>query len=264
MAKANSSIEFARRVVRAISPALYKRINYYRNEGRQERIAQKLIRRYGAMVLNGPFKGMRYVDKSFGSVFCPKLVGSYEEELHAIIERIADAHYDTIVDIGCAEGYYAVGLLLRNPVARGVAFDSEPEARGRCEEMACLNGVSNRLAILGGCDLDGLQTAINGRTLILSDCEGAEIELLDPVKAPALRNCDLLVELHDFLRPRTTQKLQERFGCSHNVQIVDQTGRDATRYQQLQFLTESERRLAVEESRPVRMQWAFFRGRDQQ
>ena len=32
-------------------------------------------------VLGGPFLGLRYPAKSVGSAYCPKIIGTYEEEL---------------------------------------------------------------------------------------------------------------------------------------------------------------------------------------
>ena len=45
-----------------------------------------------------------------GSVLIPKLLGSYEQELQPLLQRLAAQNYSEIVDIGCAEGYYAIGL----------------------------------------------------------------------------------------------------------------------------------------------------------
>ncbi|MFQ3224327.1 MAG: hypothetical protein ACI8Z5_000575 [Lentimonas sp.] len=66
-------------------------------------------------VLNGRFKGMHYPQKaSVGSELDPKLLGSYESELVAIIHLILTQNDTTIIDIGCAEGYYAKGIGMKN------------------------------------------------------------------------------------------------------------------------------------------------------
>src|SRR6478672_6897407 len=68
----------------------------------------------GLVVQHGPFKGMKYPGvNSVGSALIPKLLGSYERELHPLIDSICAGQYDQVVDIGCAEGYYAVGLAMR-------------------------------------------------------------------------------------------------------------------------------------------------------
>ena len=66
------------------------------------------------IVRNGPFAGMRYPGvQSVCSTIVPKLIGCYEKELHSVIELICSQQYNSVVDIGCAEGYYAVGLAMR-------------------------------------------------------------------------------------------------------------------------------------------------------
>src|SRR5271170_382684 len=68
------------------------------------------------VVRNGPFAGMRYARPlPEGSIFFPKLLGSYEAELQAHFERVIGTDYSAIVDVGCADGYFAVGLAMRMP-----------------------------------------------------------------------------------------------------------------------------------------------------
>ena len=89
----------------------------------------------------GPFAGMRYITRSCGSKLAPKLIGCYERELHPAIEQIIAGNYQRIIDIGCAEGYYAVGLAWKTnlPV---VAFDTNPDAHTYVKELAELNKVT--------------------------------------------------------------------------------------------------------------------------
>src|SRR5436190_882004 len=62
-------------------------------------------------VLGGIFKGLQYPRfESSGSGLVTKLLGSYENELHPFIQQLGANKYTEIIDIGCAEGYYAVGL----------------------------------------------------------------------------------------------------------------------------------------------------------
>jgi len=45
---------------------------------------------------------------------CKKILGCYEAEITPAVEEAISRNYRTMLDVGCAEGYYAVGL------ARGV------------------------------------------------------------------------------------------------------------------------------------------------
>lgn len=118
-------------------------------------------------VRSGPFKGMRYPEgRSTGSALIPKILGCYERELHEVFEEVCQQRYSAIVDIGCAEGYYAVGLAMRLQHANVYAFDTDRAARDLCREMARTNCVLDRLAVEGRCDSDALQKNCFGRTRI--------------------------------------------------------------------------------------------------
>jgi hypothetical protein len=43
----------------------------------------------------------------------PKFLGTYERELHRVIERAIWRRPKYVLNIGCAEGFYAVGLAIR-------------------------------------------------------------------------------------------------------------------------------------------------------
>jgi FkbM family methyltransferase len=95
----------------------------------------------GGRVRQGPFAGLRYINRAVGSAFIPKLLGIYERELNGCIEAACAAQFPLIVDVGAAEGYYAIGLARRNPAARVIAFEMEETGREALKEMAKLNGI---------------------------------------------------------------------------------------------------------------------------
>jgi hypothetical protein len=69
--------------------------------------------------------------------------------LHPALASFISRKPHQIVNIGCAEGYYAVGLAWRLPNAKVDAFRSDPRAREFCAELARLNGVEARVRIYG-------------------------------------------------------------------------------------------------------------------
>ena len=108
-----------------------------------------VMRETNCVVRTGPFQGMKYIGKSTSSVLIPKLLGIYERELHPVIEYATSRPFQTIVDIGAAEGYYCVGLARRMPQTRVVAYEMDEAGRQRLKELAGLNHVSDRLEIRG-------------------------------------------------------------------------------------------------------------------
>jgi hypothetical protein len=63
----------------------------------------------GLHVRSGPFAGMDYVVNAAEGAFLPRILGVYERELHPDLTAFAAEGLDHVIDIGCAEGYYAVG-----------------------------------------------------------------------------------------------------------------------------------------------------------
>lgn len=182
---------------------------------------KQFISENGLIVVGGPFKGMRYVDQSVGSIFLTKLVGSYEEVLHNTIEQYKKGNYDTIIDIGCAEGYYLIGLGMHNKNAKLVGYDLDQKALDLTKELHQRNSLTNRLKLEQDCTFEKLNGDIEGKTLVISDCEGFEGVILDPIKATSLKIVQtLLVELHDFAYPNIKKTLTDRFSATHDISIV--------------------------------------------
>lgn len=173
-------------------------------------------------ILAGPFQGMRYLAQAHGSTLLPKIVGTYEIELHETLERLCRQPLDLAIDIGAAEGYYAVGLARRLPHARVIGFDINKRARYFLRQLAQLNGVADRLDIRELATPDSLESALahSAHPLVLCDCEGAEIDILVPRQTPSLARAVLLIETHDGKRPGVTPGLTERFAPTHDIQTI--------------------------------------------
>jgi len=224
------------------------------------RITHRFLQEFGNIVQSGPFKGMEIPSEpSWGDGDrLQKLLGSYESELHQWISRILARRYDTILNIGCAEGYYAVGLARSAPPMTEVfAYDINPVARRVCARAAEKNGVRDRVKVLGRCSSESLRGVLlqGGRSFAFVDCEGAELELLRPDRVPMLRDTDILVECHDFVDPSITGTLYRRLSPTHSIERVDEGPRDPNQFPFLKGLSGIERSLAVCEFRPEMMHW---------
>src|SRR4051812_16314389 len=142
-------------VIRALlDSAEYKKLAYsFMGEERSE--INELVRtRTGSRVQAGPFSGMKIPDiaaRGDGDI-APKLLGVYEQELQPYYLRFSNKEYGAVVDVGCAEGYYAVGAALLFPNLPVFAFDTEQGAREILLETARINGVSSRITIGKFCD----------------------------------------------------------------------------------------------------------------
>jgi hypothetical protein len=184
------------------------------------------------VVRSGPFKGMQYIGSSAGSQLFPKIIGSYEEVIQPWIQRAIDRQYRKIIDVGCAEGYYAVGFALRCPQSHIYAYDIDPEARDLCNELMALNKVRN-LKIASECTKAELNTLCEPKTLLVCDIEGFEDILLDPIAIPNLQHVDMIIEAHDCFVPGITASLINRFFRTHFIEMTVDRKRNSSQYQQL-------------------------------
>ena len=224
---------------------------------RQKQLLDEFIKRYGFVVQEGPFAGMRYLNRTRDPIL-PKLIGSYESELHPAFQRIATGGYEIILDFGCAEGYYAVGLAKLLPNSQIHAFDIDPTQQADCLELARLNDVEDRITIHGEATREHIGLLAEGRTLLIVDCEGWEYQLLDPAQ---LNGCDVLVELHSF-DGTDPQRFLRKFEDTQEVEVIPrQRRRDPSAFHSISFLSPSDQRIAIAEFRDDGVHgnyWAFI------
>ena len=222
-------------------------------------------------VLSGPFKGMRYIDELVWGLVPPKWLGAYEVELADIVEEIIKRGYSRILNIGCAEGYYAVGLARRDRACKVFAFDIDPICRAQSRRLARLNQVADRICVCGECTHERLENLIDDKTLVLSDIEGYEVVLLDPEKIPKLKQVDLLIEIH--AEPSVGEAIQterliaDRFASSHAIERRVACTRDAWigEHQSLwqDRLSRQEISNVLDEHRPKLQTWLWAKARAQ-
>jgi hypothetical protein len=267
---------YLRRIAQTFSPELYSWYQAYRFRqwvrssygGPQRLVRERFYANKEPFVLTGPFKGMLYIDETVWGLVPPKWLGAYEIELADIIEEIIHRGYSQILNIGCAEGYYSVGLALRVRTCEVFAFDIDPICRSQTRRLAELNQVSNRVHVRGECKHDLLNDLIDGSTLIFSDIEGYEVVLLDPAKAPKLKNADLLIEIHEKAAGdmQVEKLVTDRFGDSHTFERRISLSRDAwiEEHEALwrDRISREEISNAIDECRPMPQTWLWAKRKE--
>lgn len=223
----------------------------------------ELVRKRTRMtVQQGPFAGMRFEGTSAA---IPGLLGTYERELWPVIESLPTLGIATVINVGAADGYYAVGLARMLPSARIVAFETEERIRATLQRTIHLNAVDDRVGVRGKCELADLSAALQraGAAIVVCDVEGYEEVLLNPRDVPALARSYVLVELHDFLVPGVSQTLRDRFTDSHEITVIAQAPRTAEDFPYrdlyLKFWPSSYRRWAVSERWDDQTKWFWMR-----
>lgn len=185
-------------------------------------LANTFIQHHGAEIIGGPFAGMKYLDAAAEGALIPRLLGAYESELHSHLERLEAGGLDCVIDVGCAEGYYAVGLARAMPGVTVYAYDIDEKARAKCAELAAINEVADRVVIGGEFAPDGFEAFAGRRALVMVDAEGAEVDILQPALSSALAGMSIIVETHDLYRPGALATMLERFSPTHDIVRVDQ------------------------------------------
>jgi hypothetical protein len=222
---------------------------------RRQELENKLAFITHNTIIAGPFKGVRL--PTSGMDRGSKLLGFYEQELRTSIEAVIEWNPDVVLNVGCAEGYYAIGLATRIPSARCFAYDLDLLAQVACKSARDVNHVD--LVVLGRCTDAELRERSEKaeRPFMLIDCEGGERELLlsNEYNYP---NARIIVECHDFVDRSITSSLINKFSQTHSIQQIKQEGRNPFCYPLTASWPDNDLWLLVSERRPERMHWLYM------
>lgn len=233
-------------------------LNMITQHYRSQRLLPRIWEHTQGAVQTGPFEGMLLLrDVAWGDGdLCAKILGIYEDELHLEIERCLEWQPDWCLNLGAAEGYYAVGMAYCG-VPSVTAIDTQSNLLEITRRTAQHNGVLDQVGARDGMAPDIMQFLLSGRErpVIISDCEGAELEYLDPVQVPALAHTWIIVESHDCVRPGCTETLHDRFRATHDIRIMRAGAKDVWQFAWLHDLWDIEKLLIASELRPETARW---------
>lgn len=222
-------------------------------------LREMLLEAYGPRVTGGPFAGMVFDGTVTEGCFLPRMLGCYEAELHPHLDALAARGPELVINVGCAEGYYAVGLARRWPQVTVHARDIDPAALDACRQLIDANGVADRVILGGRFTGEDFAAFAGRRVLVVCDVEGFEEDLLDPARYPALADFDVLAELHPFARADMAEEIVRRFRPTHAVRLVANRAPDTTALPAaLAGLSAEDKALAVWETRGTPTPWAVM------
>lgn len=216
-------------------------------------------------VVKGPFKGLKYppIGHLGYTALVYKFLGVFEMELHGVLEQILRRNYTTVLNIGAADGYYTAGFAKFLPSPNVIAWEMDPFMRNLLVQVLDANGVRSRVELREFCTVSELRSVhASGHTLVFSDCEGGEVELLTKENLAGLPSYDVLVECHDLFVPGATQTLIERFRDTHEI-VEIQTALRTLSDVPTELVTllggpSDDLYHAIEEPRLYRMSWLFM------
>jgi hypothetical protein len=221
----------------------------------------KILKKLNYTVYSGPFKGMRYINQSNGSELLPKVIGVYEFSIQHIFEHVVNSDYKNVIDIGCAEGYYAVGLAYRfssiNKKCKVFAFDINNEALNNLNQLALINNVSDN--VISGTYFDpSMFKNFDHKSFVICDIEGSEIDMLNPQTQEALKYMDILVEVHDGGEKSNKIKsvLYNRFSQTHSIEFFKYVLAPGKLFGNISLKKQAR---LLDEKRRFGLEWMFMR-----
>lgn len=162
---------------------------------RRLELEYNLTQRTGNLIIDGPFKGIKHTGTSCNSLLLPKILGTYEKE---IINDLLDLciNKKCFIDIGCADGYYTTGIAASTNIPCVIGVDINKTALDVAKKSAHLNKVENKCKFMS--DINQLPEMIDGKTLIMIDVDGNEIDvierLIQPLTDKQKQGLDILIE----------------------------------------------------------------------
>ncbi|MEJ6398159.1 class I SAM-dependent methyltransferase [Yoonia sp. 208BN28-4] len=230
----------------------------YLAKWRSRLLENTLVAQSGTRVMSGPFEGMAYDTPASEGTRIARLLGCYEKSLAPVIEDIIATAPPLIIDVGCAEGFYAVGFATRLPDTIIWARDSNDAAIEKCQTLAETNGVAERVKTGGKLTHADFDICRAQPTTIICDIEGAEEALLDPDRAKGLRRADILVEVHDGMIPGLSDTLTERFEDTHTITRLERAFSSDSLPDWMDGFSDMDRLLALWEWRAGPTPWLWM------
>ena len=245
-----------------------ERIGRFRTETiaeRRLRLSNEMIETLQGRVAHGPFKGL-HLDPvpGWGSMdLCSMLLGTYEIEVMEALHSSELAHCSHLVNIGAADGYYAVGGLYNGRFETADCFELTKAGRQTIKRNADHNGVVDKIRIFGeaGSDFPNMIGDVDwAQTILLCDIEGAEFELLDEDCLDRLSKSTILIEVHNWVEDFQSKyhNLLERVASRFNIKLLERSALPAHFLPELRGYPDDNRLLMLSEGRPNIMRFLLL------
>lgn len=228
----------------------------------KDKVLKHLVAINGYVIAYGPFKGMKLNGDVWWGKYSvnSKLLGVYEKNVLDKICAYSNAIDGPFVDIGAADGYYAIGVAYSGLNDCVYAYEIGEKGRDRLVQNAILNGCGDKVAVEEEANYERLSALIekHGRALFLIDIEGAEYALLDRRTLTLLRRSCLIVELHPWKAEdgyNRERDLIARAEENFHVDYIGDAVLDPNQFGELHQFTDDERLLALSEGRDRHMRW---------
>lgn len=214
-------------------------------------------------VVHGPFVGMQISPSNWWGQtdLASKILGFYEAEVLSTLVNIDKSRYRYFVDLGAADGYYAIGCAYSKLFLDSYAFEMSNQGQKVIRQNAELNSVSDRVHIFGYADENFDQKIPDvalAQTIVLIDIEGGEFDLLNEPLLQKLNKSMLIIELHEFMVNNGAERLAElvtRLQKFYKIAWLKTGARDLSNFDVLAHLNDTDRWLLCSEGRVQLQKW---------
>jgi hypothetical protein len=228
----------------------------------QRRISKYLLKISDGIVLYGEFKGLHLSNQSWwgNSSMSTMILGTYEME---VVKEICAVSQDFkyFIDIGAADGFYAVGLLANGKFEHSFAFEMSKQGRESMFANACMNGVDHSLTIYEKAESDfylDLPSHVRDNSVILIDVEGYEFQIVTNEFCDFFEKSIIFIEIHEWLVPNGNLALidlKKIVSQKFEVEYINSGSRNPSLYPELDNFEEEFRWLAFSEGRVRHQYW---------
>jgi hypothetical protein len=141
--------------------------------------------------------------------------------------------FSTFIDLGSADGYYGIGVLINNLFQNSICYEISEQGRKTIKDNASLNNVINRVDIRG----------------------------VAKKNFEAFNNSIIFIELHEWFISDGNEKIKKLINDSnstHKTTKIKMGSRDLSIFPELKMLHDNDRWLICSEGRQQLMTWLRF------
>jgi len=226
------------------------------------KILNQLALKYDFSVAYGPFKGMSFDRNVWWGTYdgITKMLGVYEQHILEKLIEFSRKGGATFIDIGAADGYFAVGMAYSKAFDRAYCFEISRPGQKYIQSNAEKNSCADQVIVKGEADYDSLKEILDKENgaVVLIDIEGAEFDLLSKKVLDLLQQCHVICELHPWLHPNGYDEQEKLIGDAQdtfNVSVIQRDAYNPNQFSELSDLKDEERLIAFGEGRGKNMEW---------
>ena len=228
-------------------------------------LSQELNKKFNGTIRYGLFKNFKFIETSWwGTVDrASMLLGLYEQEILNSLKSIPKK-YKVFIDLGAADGYYGVGVLVGKLFKKSYCYEISEIGRKSIKQNAILNNVSENIIIKGIAKnnfYEDLPAEDLNESVLFVDIEGGEFDLFDKNLFKKFKESIIFIELHDWTIKDGDEKLKKMINDSQDYFSITElttSNRDLSVFSELDKMSDTDRWLICSESRKRRMTWLRF------